>query len=59
MFGLNLRLVIPVVFRPTPPRYLALPFRAIEFPDRVFLLGIKWQVLPMMHLILNVETNHQ
>lgn len=37
MFGLNLRLDIPVTLRPTPPRYLALPRRAMLLPDTVFL----------------------
>ncbi len=36
MFGLNLRRVTPVTFRPTPPRYLALPRRAMLLPLRVF-----------------------
>jgi hypothetical protein len=32
MFGLNDRLLMPVTFLPTPPRYLALPRRAIVLP---------------------------
>lgn len=37
MFGLNFRLLRPVILRPTPPRYLALPRRVIEPPARVVL----------------------
>src|SRR5581483_3163698 len=36
-FGLNRRLVMPVTFRPTPPRYLALPRRRILLPPTGFL----------------------
>lgn len=34
-FGLNLRRVIPVIFVPTPPRYLALPRVSTAFPTWV------------------------
>jgi hypothetical protein len=44
ILGLNFLLVIPVVFRPTPPKYLALPRRAILRPARVF-LPVKKQTL--------------
>src|ERR1700722_19147575 len=37
MFGLNLRLLMPVIFVPTPPRYLALPRWVTLFPKLVFL----------------------
>jgi len=33
--GLNFRFVLPVIFRPTPPRYLALPRCVYERPARV------------------------
>src|SRR5436309_1107892 len=36
-FGLNLRLVMPVTLRPTPPRYFALPRRRILLPRTGFL----------------------
>src|SRR3990172_2006335 len=32
MLALNLRFVMPVILRPTPPRYLALPRRQMFFP---------------------------
>src|SRR6478672_454381 len=37
MFGRNLRAVMPVIFVPTPPRYLALPRWVIWLPKLVFL----------------------
>ena len=36
-FGLNVRLLMLVIFLPTPPRYFAFPRRVIERPNRVFL----------------------
>jgi len=36
IFGLNLRLVMPVTLVPTPPRYLALPRWVIWLPKVVF-----------------------
>jgi hypothetical protein len=53
MFGLNLRLVTPVMFLPTPPRYLALPRLAIELPADVF-LPVKWHTLDVLQIsVLN------
>ncbi len=37
IFGLNVRLVFDVTFRPTPPRYFALPRRLYRRPAVVFL----------------------
>src|SRR3954468_4376879 len=42
MFGLNLRCEMPVIFVPTPPRYLALPRVVFLRPNMVF-LPVKWQ----------------
>src|SRR5215213_2701488 len=42
MLGLNLRLERPVIFVPTPPRYLALPRVVFLRPNWVF-LPVKWQ----------------
>src|SRR5437763_17030016 len=36
-FGKNVRLVMPVVLRPTPPKYFALPRRVIWLPITGFL----------------------
>src|SRR5205814_2640209 len=36
IFGLNFRAVMPVIFVPTPPRYLALPRCVIWLPKVVF-----------------------
>src|SRR5262245_19303795 len=36
-FGLNVRRLKPVVFLPTPPRYLALPRSVLWLPNDVFL----------------------
>jgi hypothetical protein len=35
IFGLNFLFVLPVTLLPTPPRYLALPRRAMLLPDMV------------------------
>jgi hypothetical protein len=53
MFGLNLLLVMPVIFLPTPPRYLALPRLTMLLPKLVF-FPVKKQTLdisltPILH----------
>src|SRR4051794_25482305 len=48
-FGKNRRLVVPVIFRPTPPRYLALPRYRFLLPPTGFLPVIA-HCMPMTHL---------
>src|SRR5262245_52790526 len=48
-FGRNRRLVVPVILRPTPPRYFALPRYRFLLPLTGFLPVIA-HCMPMTHL---------
>jgi hypothetical protein len=55
MLGLNFLLVLPVTLRPTPPKYLALPRRAILLPELVF-LPVKKQTLDISYAPANNQS---
>jgi hypothetical protein len=57
-FGLNFLLVTPVIFLPTPPRYLALPRRAMLLPLTVR-LPVKKHTLGIIFTPSYKSTSHK